>query len=172
MISVCMVTQNSEKLLAHTLSALVPAVVDGLLRRVVVVDRGSTDDTKLVAEGAGCALYDEEELSAALRALRTHWLLILRPGAALPDDWIDAVGRHLAASNSPARFRLPQEARFGLLGRIFISKPSLDAGLLVKIDALKPLPSNRGELENLPRQLKPMRLSPIITPPETTKGGA
>ncbi|MDR6431650.1 glycosyl transferase [Brucella pseudogrignonensis] len=172
MLSVLLVTNNSEKALAHTLAGLVPAVVDGLLRRVVVVDQGSTDDTKLVAEGAGCALYDEENLSEAFRDLRTHWLLILQPGATLQDEWIDAVGRHLAASNSAARFTLPQEARFGLLGKLFTRKPSLDAGLLVKVDKLKPLPSRLDELEDLPRQLKPVRLSPVITLPNTTKGGA
>jgi len=172
MLSVLLVTNNSEKALAHTLAGLVPAVVDGLLRRVVVVDQGSTDDTKLVAEGAGCALYDEENLSEAFQALRTYWLLILQPGATFPDDWIDAVGRHLAASNSAARFTLPYEARFGLLGRLFTCKPSLDAGLLVKADTLKSLPSRLDELEDLPRQLKPVRLSPVIILPNTTKGGA
>ncbi|MCL7997835.1 glycosyl transferase [Brucella sp. 21LCYQ03] len=172
MISVFIVTKNSEMLLAHTLSALVPAVVDGLLRRVIVVDQGSTDDTKLVAVGAGCALYDEESLSDSFRELRTQWLLILQPGATLPDDWIDAVGRHLAASNSPARFTLPQETRFGLLGKFFTRKPALGAGLLVKADTLKLLPSSAKELEDLPRQLKLVRLPQIIMPPETTKGGA
>lgn len=172
MISVLLVTNNSEKALAQTLAGLVPAVVDGLLRRVIVVDQGSTDDTKLVAEGAGCAFYNEDNLSEAFRELRTHWLLLLRPGATLQDEWIDAVGRHLAVSNSAARFTLPQEARSGLLGKLFTSKPSLNAGLLIKAETLRPFPSRLDELEDLPRQLKPVLLSPGIVLPNTTKGGA
>ncbi len=65
MLSVLIVTRNSEKLLANTFSALVPVVVEGLLRRVVVVDQGSTDETRLVADGAGCTLYNGDELTEA-----------------------------------------------------------------------------------------------------------
>jgi len=172
MLSVLIITQNSEKRLAHTLSALVPAVVDGLLRRVIVVDQGSSDETRLVAEGAGCALYGGDELSVALGTVRTQWLMILQPGAILSDVWTDAVRRHMEAGSSAARFTLAHEQRFGPIGRLFAKKPSLDAGLLVKVDALKPVPSSRSALEDLPVQLKPLRLPPIITPPETTKGGA
>ena len=172
MLSVLIVTQNSEKLLAHSLSALVPAVVDGLLRRVVVIDQGSMDETRLVAEGAGCALHNEDDLSNAIGSLRTQWLLFLQPGATLSDDWMDSVQRHMEAANSAARFTLAQEHRLGLFGKVFGHKPSLKAGLLVRIDTLKPLPSSVIELEDLARQLKPVRLPAIITPPETTKGGA
>lgn len=172
MLSVLIVTQNSEKLLANTLSALVPAVVEGLLRRVVVVDQGSTDETRLVAEGAGCALYSENELSEALGALRTEWLLALQPGATLSDGWEEAVRRHMGANRAPARFTLPQEARLGLLGKLFARKSTLDSGLLMRLDAFKPLPSSWLELADLPRQLKPVRLPQIIMPPQTTKGGA
>ena len=172
MLSVLIVTLNSEKLLANTLSALVPAVVEGLLRRVVVVDQGSTDETRLVAEGAGCALYNEDELTEALDALRTEWLLILQPGAILADGWEEAVRRHMGESRGPARFTLQQEARLGLLGKLFARKPSLDTGLLVRLEALGSLPSSGFELEGLPSQLKPVRLPQIIIPPQTTKGGA
>lgn len=172
MLSVLIVTRNSEKLLANTLSALVPAVVDGLLRRVIVVDQNSQDQTKLVAEGAGCTLYNDDELAEALGALRTEWLLILQPGVTLSDGWEDAVREHMAASRAPARFTLQQEARFGFLGKLFAGKPSLGAGLFLRVDALKRLPSSGRELEDLPHQLKPVRLSQIIIPPQTTKGGA
>jgi glycosyltransferase involved in cell wall biosynthesis len=172
MLSVLILTRNSEKLLANTLSVLVPAVVEGLLRRVVVVDQGSTDETRLVAEGAGCALYSEDELTEALGALRTDWLLVLQPGATLSDSWEDAVRRHMKTSRVSARFTLQQERRLGLLGRLAARKPSLNSGLLVRLDALNPLPKRGLELEALPRRLKPVRLPQIITPPQTTKGGA
>lgn len=172
MLSVLIVTRNSEKLLANTLSALVPAVVEGLLRRVVVVDHGSTDETRLVADGAGCALYSEDALTEALGALRTEWLLILQPGAILADGWEEAVRRHMGASRGPARFTLQHEARLGLFGKLFARQPSLSSGLLVRLDAFNSFPATGLELEDLLRQLKSVRLSSIITPPQTTKGEA
>ncbi|OYR10884.1 glycosyltransferase [Brucella grignonensis] len=172
MLSVLIVTRNSEKLLANTFSALVPVVVEGLLRRVVVVDQGSTDETRLVADGAGCTLYNGDELTEALGALRTEWLLILQPGAILADGWEEAVRRHIGESRLPARFTLQHEVRLGLLGKLFARQPSLSSGLLVRLNAFKSFPTTGFELEDLPRQLKPIRLSPIITPPQTTKGGA
>ncbi|MFC7065380.1 glycosyl transferase [Brucella rhizosphaerae] len=172
MFSILVVTRNSEKLLANTLSALVPAVIDGLLRRVVVVDQDSDDETKLVAEGAGCALCSEDQLTEALAGLRTDWLLMLLPGAILADGWEDAVRRHMDESRVPARFTLPQEERWGFIGKLFSSKPSLGSGLLVRLDVLKPFPSSVREMEDLPHRLKPVRLPQIIIPPQTTKGGA
>lgn len=172
MLSVFIFTHNSEKQLAHTLQALVPAVVDGLLRRVVVIDQGSTDNTRLAAEGAGCAFYAAGELSRALDGLRTEWLLILQPGATLADGWEDAVRRHAETSSAPARFSLPGEGRFGMLGELFARSPSLEAGLLFKIEKLGSLPQNAAEFQNWLRTLKSVRLPQRITPPETTKGGA
>ena len=54
MISVVIPTLNAEAGLAAALTALVPAVVDGLVRDVVVVDGGSRDRTLAIAEKAGC----------------------------------------------------------------------------------------------------------------------
>lgn len=170
MFSVLTFTKNAEKPLAQTLSALVPAVVDGLLRRVVVVDQGSDDDTGLVAEGAGCSLYDEADLQAAFDALRTEWLLVLQPGAILTDGWEDAVRRHVETSTSPARFSTAQD--LGLKGRLFGVKPSLDYGLLAPVSTVRALfASGRASTDAL-RKLAPVRLSHLILPSETTKGGA
>ncbi|HCH73430.1 MAG TPA: glycosyl transferase, partial [Ochrobactrum sp.] len=44
MLSVVIETLNSERALAHTLSALGPAVVEGLLRRVSVMDKGKSGE--------------------------------------------------------------------------------------------------------------------------------
>ncbi len=53
MISVVIPTLNAERKLTHTLAALVPAVVDGIVQEAVVVDGGSTDETRIIAEAAG-----------------------------------------------------------------------------------------------------------------------
>ncbi len=47
MLSVIIETLNSERPLACTLSGLVPAVVEGLLRRVTVIDHGSVTARRL-----------------------------------------------------------------------------------------------------------------------------
>ena len=52
MISVIIPTLNAESGLAAALSALVPAMVDGLVREVIVVDGGSTDRTLAIADTA------------------------------------------------------------------------------------------------------------------------
>ena len=45
-----------EATLAATLTALVPATVDGLIREAIVVDGGSTDRTLAIADAAGAEL--------------------------------------------------------------------------------------------------------------------
>ena len=42
MISVIIPTLNAERTLTHTLAALVPAVVDGIVQETIVVDGGVT----------------------------------------------------------------------------------------------------------------------------------
>ena len=58
MISVVIPTRNAEQTLAATLSALVPAVVDGVVREVVVADCGSSDATREIADAAGARLVE------------------------------------------------------------------------------------------------------------------
>ena len=56
MISVVIPTWNAEQTLAATLTALVPAVVDGVVREVLIVDCGSSDATEAIADAAGARL--------------------------------------------------------------------------------------------------------------------
>jgi outer membrane immunogenic protein len=53
MISVVIPTSNAEATLAATLTALVPAAVEGLVREVIVVAGGSTDKTAAIVEDTG-----------------------------------------------------------------------------------------------------------------------
>ena len=56
MISVIIPTLNAERCLSETLTALVPAAVDGLIREAIVVDGGSRDRTLAIVEAAGAEL--------------------------------------------------------------------------------------------------------------------
>jgi glycosyltransferase involved in cell wall biosynthesis len=58
MISVLIETKDDEEGLARTLSTLIGGAVEGLVREVIVCDRGSTDQTHKVAEHAGCAFIE------------------------------------------------------------------------------------------------------------------
>ena len=88
MISVVIPTLNAERKLAHTLAALVPAVVEGIVQEAIVVDGGSTDETRAIAEAAGTHVIEAprgrgSQLDAGARAARGDWLLFLHADTVL-----------------------------------------------------------------------------------------
>jgi hypothetical protein len=100
MISVVIPTHESERLLAHTLAALVPGALDGVLREVIVADAGSTDGTAKVADVAGCRFMvlpggRGERLAAAAATARADWLWFLQPGSIPGSNWIEELGRFI-----------------------------------------------------------------------------
>jgi len=96
MISVIIPTLNAEETLGHTLSSLVPAAVDGLVREVIVADGGSTDGTLQIADGAGTDVITTEpgrglQLIAGAEKARCPWLLFLHGDTMLERGWQDEV---------------------------------------------------------------------------------
>ncbi len=94
MISVVIPTHESERLLAHTLAALVPGALDGILREVIVADAGSKDGTAKVADVAGCRFLvipgdRGERLAAAAATARAAWLWFVQPGSIPGANWIE-----------------------------------------------------------------------------------
>ena len=92
MISVVIPTLNAGATLAATLTALVPAAVDGLVREVIIVDGGSTDRTALVAEEAGAKLVSRSggrgyQLLAGAHRARFPWLLFLHADTVMEQGW-------------------------------------------------------------------------------------
>lgn len=166
MISVILPTRNDETALAHALAALVSAAADGMVREVIVVDRGSSDGTALVADAAGCrfvraAAGEGEDLARAAMNARSDWLLFLSPHVALEPGWQreaqDFIDR-VQASGDPLRAAAFRHARagFGAGARVaetaaslrmrLFAAPYLDEGLLVsarlyrEIGGHRPLP--------------------------------
>ncbi len=93
MLSVIIATLDSERALVPTLSALVPGAAAGVISEVLLVDGGSTDDTEIVADVAGCNFMTAkgplgDRLKAAAAKARAPWLLFLRPGIVLDAPWI------------------------------------------------------------------------------------
>ena len=118
MLSVIISTQNSERSLVPTLSALVPAAAAGLLAEVVIADAGSRDATGDVADIAGCRFTSSSEalgirLKAAAATVRTPWVMFLRAGAVPQPGWIEAADYFIQTTGlledtgRAAIFRLP-----------------------------------------------------------------
>jgi glycosyltransferase involved in cell wall biosynthesis len=104
MLSAVISTQNSERSLVPTLSALVPAAAAGLLAEVVIADAGSHDATAEVADIAGCRFTSSTEalgtrLKAAAATLRSPWILFLRAGAIPQPGWIEAADHFMQANS-------------------------------------------------------------------------
>ncbi len=78
-LSVCMIVKNEEKHLAYCLNSLTPVADE-----MIVVDTGSTDKTKVIAEAFGARIFDFEwinDFSAArnhsLSQAQGDWILVM-----------------------------------------------------------------------------------------------
>jgi len=93
MLSVVIPTLNEERALGPTLAALVQGTLTGMVKEVIIVDGGSTDDTSVVADAAGCVFVAGDSdrgarLAAGAReAWRGHWLLFLPAGTVPGEGW-------------------------------------------------------------------------------------
>lgn len=165
MISVVIPTLNAEARLPHTLVALVPAAMNGLLREVIIADGGSTDGTEHVVDAAGAEWRPAErgrgaQLAAGASGARSDWLLFLHDDTALEAGWdtevrnfienVERVGEPKAAA---FRFALDD---FGIRPRLLEALVALrcmlfrmpygDQGLLIprrlyqSIGGFRPLP--------------------------------
>jgi len=166
MISVIIPTLDAEANLAGTLTALVPAAVDGLIREVIVVDGGSGDRTVDIVDNAGAHLVKASggrgsQLAAGALRARFGWFLFLHADTVLAPGWereaagfmehVDLGKRPLAAA--AFRFGLDDVGfRPRLLERLVAARcavlrlPYGDQGLLIprrlyqEIGGYRPLP--------------------------------
>jgi rSAM/selenodomain-associated transferase 2 len=119
MISVVIPTLNAERHLPAALAALVSAAVNGIVREVIVVDGGSTDRTRNVADHAGADCFEAEQgrgnqLSRGAAKAKFPWLLFLHADTVLEDGWeraaVDFIHRVDNGEHPPAaaafRFKL------------------------------------------------------------------
>lgn len=100
MVSVIIPTLNAEDYLVRTLSALVPGVVEGLIREVIIIDGGSTDSTLEIAEATGCKIIHSEasrglQLYHGCAEARGDWLLVLHADSVLGEGWIEGLRLHM-----------------------------------------------------------------------------
>jgi glycosyltransferase involved in cell wall biosynthesis len=155
MISVVIPTLDAEEHLVRTLSSLVPGVIEGLIKEVIVVDGGSQDSTLEIADSTGCEIIRTDharglQLWQGCKAARGDWLLILHSDSQLGEGWLDAVRWHM--KNFPLRaayFELKFDDASALsklwadavrLRARWLAMPSGDHGLLLS----KPLYDSVG----------------------------
>lgn len=167
MITVIIPTLNAERTLAATLTSLVPAVVDGLVRDVVIVDGGSNDETLKIADASGAAIVECTEASrgAQMRAgadvAKGDWFLFLHADTVLDPGWqkeVAAFVERIDMGRRPeaaAAFQfalddvgfLPRVVEGGVQLRCFLFRlPYGDQGLVIPrrlynaIGGFKPMP--------------------------------
>ena len=110
MLSVIIPTEGLERPTVATLAALVPGAAAGLVREVLLVDRGGDGVIERVADVSGCRFLSFEGsrvagLAAGARQARSPWLMFLRPGAVLDTGWIEETTQFIQSVASSGRAR-------------------------------------------------------------------
>ena len=141
MISVVIATRESEHELVHTLAALVPGALNGVVREVIVADAGSQDETAKVADVAGCRFLVQPggtqgaRLAAAAATARAEWLWFLQPGSIPRPGWIEEIERFIRASEIDGK----AHAMAAVLRRRS-GRPGIGETLALALSALGALP--------------------------------
>lgn len=158
MLTVLIETQNDEDGLTRTLASLIGGAVEGVVRDVIVCDRGSTDQTHRVAEHAGCNFISGGGVAAGIRQAKGEWLLMLEPGSRLVDGWMEPVLAHTARMTMPARFSRARGSRTPFLSRAFSRPTALAQGLVITKRQATALSRNAQSAEAIARGLATRKL--------------
>ncbi|MGD0058527.1 MAG: glycosyltransferase [Verrucomicrobiia bacterium] len=131
-LSVCLIVKNEESFLARCLGS-----VRDVASQIVVVDTGSADRTKEIAQQHGAELYDfpwNDDFSAARNAALEHvrgdWVLVLDADEELSADGRETLQREMRADKVLA-YRLPivdvgrEEDGCNYVPRLFRNAPGL-----------------------------------------------
>lgn len=115
--SVVIPTWRAAARIGPCLGALAEAVLDGVIREVILVDGGSDDDIAAVAEAVGARLILAPrgrggQMAAGAAAARGEWLMFLHADTVLGPGWARAVTAHIGRGPGRAGyFRLAFDAR-------------------------------------------------------------
>lgn len=116
-LSIVIPTLNAEHALPACLGALMEGLEAGLIRELIIVDGGSTDQTCALAQEAGARVISAPasrggQLRAGCDAARGDWLLVLHADTRLQAGWAREVQRHITTRPDRAGYgRLRFDAR-------------------------------------------------------------
>ncbi|MCB8838759.1 glycosyl transferase family 2 [Aurantimonas sp. VKM B-3413] len=170
MLSVLMDCGPDDQRLAESLATLVPGAVEGVVREVVLFDRGMGPGARKVAEHAGCRIEPAEAFHAVVREAKGEWLLLLEPGARLQPGWIAAVIEHVEAVGEDrgvvpaARFARARADRRSVFQRLRQIRTALAEGLLLRKPQAIGLSRRGTNLEELAKGIAVGRLAADIRP--------
>ena len=136
MISIVIPTLNAENSLAATLTALVPGVVEGIVREVIIVDGGSQDRTLRIADAAGATLISAQkgrgrQLIAGAEAAKGNWLMFLHADTVLETGWELEVAALMERIESGQREEAAAAFRFALDDLGFLPRV-IEAGVALR----------------------------------------
>jgi hypothetical protein len=151
MLSVIIPTEGVEGPAVATLAPLVPGAATGVVREVLLVDRGDNGVIERVADVAGCRFLRFDGMRAAAiaagaRQARSPWLMFLHAGAVLDHGWIEETTQFIqrVADSDRPRAGVFRYARSPYSDRSFrdglkaaarmIAGPFADQGLLIARD--------------------------------------
>jgi rSAM/selenodomain-associated transferase 2 len=115
-VSVIIPTLDAADQIGPTLVALVEGLTAGLIRELIIVDGGSSDDIEAAAEEAGAVFLRTEpgrgvQLAEGATAAKGDWLLFLHADTRLAPGWPKAAAQHiLTAPDRAGWFRLRFDA--------------------------------------------------------------
>ena len=109
--------------LVRTLGALVPAIVEGVVRDVTVISSVADDEIRRITDHAGCGLVENPDFDMALRECiaqaRSTMVFLLRAGAYLNREFIDEAAREFGPEQAvQGRPLLLREAPDRLMTRV------------------------------------------------------
>src|ERR1700735_3261824 len=178
MLSVIIPTEGAEHPTVATLAALVPGAAAGVVREVLLVDRGDNGVIERVADVAGCRFLPFDgtraaALAAGARQARSPWLMFLHAGAVLDHGWIDETMQFIQRVSDSERprgglFRYARSPysdhtlreRWRSIARM-MAGPFADQGLLIARDHYERL---GGHAANVARAGEAPRLPPPRSP--------
>ncbi len=137
--------------LARTLSALVPAAVEGVLRDVTIASITGLDGVARIADHAGCdlveALQPHEALRKALSSAREANVFVILAGRAPESGFVEELAEFLGDGHNRARMR---ERSDSLLTRL---APGLAPAAAILASRTELLSIADGEMARMSRRL-------------------
>lgn len=107
-LSIIIPAYNAEDVLPLCLTSLMPGLETSLIREVILVDGGSEDQTRRIAEGSGATVLTAPEKGRAAQLrhgaeqARGDWLLFLHADTALSRDWAERTKDHITERGDKA----------------------------------------------------------------------